>query len=162
MTTNSWNFWNSWKWCQIFGIFEILGNDVKFLEFLKFLEMMSNTWNFRNSWKWNYSKMSIFLESYIFFKIFLCLQTKVCLFTFSMFIYQNFQKFRSPVSKFSFVYKQRFVYLHFQCLFTFFYCLFWKNSWKWRQILGIFGKIRIFIKFFVPAFIPNFFHTYLL
>ena len=82
--------------------------------------------------------MSIFLESYVFFKIFLCLQTKVCLFTFSMFIYQNFQKFRGPVSKFFFVYKQRFVYLHFQCLFTFFIACFEKileNDVKFSEYL---------------------------
>lgn len=144
---------------QRWRISAVLANDIKFLEFSKFLEVTLNTWNFGNSWKWRQ-----ILRRHLYFwspvsKIFLCLQTKVSLFTFSMFIYifcrlfwENFWKwlqlsrrylyFWSPVSKFLFVCKQD--------LFIYIFCrLFWKNSWKWRKILGIFRKIRIFMKFYV-------------
>ena len=69
MTSNSWNYRN-FRSTEIFGrkfdfvsgehkltggrsrifpgILPILGNDVKFLELSKFLEMTSNSWNFRN------------------------------------------------------------------------------------------------------------------
>lgn len=147
------NFGSSCKWYQILGIFEvfgsdvkylefleILGNNVKFLEFLQFLEMTSNS-----------SKTLIFLESG--FKNFPLFRNKgFFIYIFCRLFWENSWKwlqlsrrylyFWSLVSKFLFVCKQD--------LFIYIFCrLFRKNSWKWRKILGIFRKIRIFMKFYV-------------
>lgn len=134
------NFGSSCKWYQILEIFEVFGSDVKYLEFWKFLEMTSNS-----------SKTLIFLESG--FKNFSLFRNKgFFIYIFCRLFWENSWKwlqlsrrylyFWSPVSKFLFVCKQD--------LFIYIFCrLFWKNSWKWRKILGIFRKIRIFMKFYV-------------
>ena len=87
------NFGSSWKWRQILRISEILGNDVKFLEFSKFL-------NDRNFWP-NFR---------------LCIRrTWVDRRSFENF-FQEFRQFLEMTS-------------NSQNL---------RNSWKWRQIPGIF------------------------
>lgn len=135
----------------------VLANDIKFLEFSKFLKVTLNTWNFGNSWKWRQ-----ILRRRLYFwspvsKIFLCLQTKVFLFTFSMFIYifccffweNSWKWLLEDICTFGVRFQNFFLFAN-KDLFIYIFCrLFWKNSWKWRKILGIFRKIRIFMKFYV-------------
>lgn len=139
---------------QRWRISAVLANDIKFLEFSKFLEVTLNTWNFCNSWKWR----QIFRRRLYFWspvsKIFLCLETKVFLFTFFVACFEkilgNDFNFLEDICTFGVRFRNFFLFAN-KDLFIYIFCrLFWKNSLKkWRKILGIFRKIRIFMKFYV-------------
>lgn len=80
-------------------IFTILGHDVIFQETPKFREPTSNSENFRTFTRFIYLRLFWFRVVYLrprfvylhfqclLMQILLCIQTRVCLFTFSMFIY---------------------------------------------------------------------------
>ena len=70
---------SSKKWRQLLGRPEILGNDVEFSEFLRFLELTSYSRNFYDSWNWhqilgnfqvNLARTNLLLGEHIFTGVF--------------------------------------------------------------------------------------------